>query len=127
MDHPDESLAPTPWARVTATDDPIVYERTIGSDRRRVLVRLRASRTSQGYPPGSGACGWTLRIETRLREASSTRPFGRAGSRSEATRSIFAAMRTVNSVVCSDEGEEHVNLVELAERLRDGADRRRVQ
>jgi hypothetical protein len=128
MNLPNESLAPTPWTRVTSADDPIVYERTVGSDGRRALVRLQACRTSQSYPSGSGNPGWTLRVEKRLRETSSTRSFGHASSRSEAVRSTFAAMRTVNSVACLDgERDESVTLVGLVERLRDGTARRRVE
>jgi hypothetical protein len=90
---------------VAETGDRIAYEREVGSGGQQSQVRLSACRTAQSYPHGSGASGWELELENRLREVSSTRSIGHTSSRPEAVRSLFDAMRAVNDAMRSRAGD----------------------
>jgi hypothetical protein len=109
------------WTREASTDERVAYERPVDTTTGPVLVRLSASRTSRSCPPGSGTAGWTLRAETRGREALSNGAASRVGTRSEAVQALFGAMRRVNSVVRSD-GESKANSAALLEGLPDHVD-----
>ena len=97
--HSDEPLAPPPWTRVTVADDTIEYERTVESDRREVLLRLHACRSSESYPSGSGNVGWNLQLTRRVDGGSVPQFTTYVSSRPEAVRALFGAMRRVNSAL----------------------------
>jgi hypothetical protein len=99
MRRPDRQPSPPPWRRCTSTTDRIEFERRSDVER----VRLVARRTGRSRPPGSGTQGWTIDLERRSRELSSTRSVGHAVTRSRAVRSLIGAMRTVNDAL--DGGE----------------------
>lgn len=85
---------------MTATDEHVEYERTVGSGAE-TLVRLSARCVSRSHPPGSGTHSWRLRLEQFARADLATGTTTRVGSRSEAIRALFGAMRAVDSAVRS--------------------------
>jgi hypothetical protein len=124
----DELRPPAPWTTLTTADDRLEFEREIDSTTDPVVVRLRADRTSRIHPARSETPGWTLRFERCLRRVSSTRAIGAVHSRSEARRSLFGAMRTVNGATRSDEqadGTAGTGHVTLFDRLVETTDRPR--
>lgn len=118
---PTDESPPPLWTREASTDEHVAYERPVDTTTGPVLVRLSASRTPRSCPPGSETTGWTLRAETRGREALSAGTTSRVVTRTKAVRALFGAMRRVNDVVRSDE-ESTATSAALLGRLPDQVD-----
>jgi hypothetical protein len=123
MDTSDEPRLPSPWTRTAAADDSIAYERTGESSTGRCTVRLVASRTSTGHPPGSGGSGWTVRLECQQGACPVRRATTRVTARPEAVQALFSAMRAVNEALDGDE-DDAVTPGTLLARFRTRADSR---
>lgn len=123
MNASDEPRPPSPWTRTAAADDSIAYERTCESSTDRCTVRLVASRTSTGHPPGSGGSGWTVRLECQQGTCPVRRATTHVSARPEAVQALFSAMRAVNQALAGDE-DDVVTPGTLVARFRARADSR---